>query len=162
MSNICKIDTTQLDKIFENLSEENRTKAMKVALMEGAKILQENAQQNLMRKMGSGATSTIKYKKPMTDGITINDKDFKYYKTIAISILRDFRLKWFELGTSERYRKVRGINSKGKKYVKRDEKGGYTGFITGTHFFKEARENTSPIEEAIIRAMEAEINKLMQ
>lgn len=160
MSNICKIDTTQLDKIFENLSEENRKKAMVNALKEGANVLKENTQQNLIKKMGSGATSTIKYKKPMTDGIGITTE--KDYLEVIVSILRDFRLKWFEMGTTERYRKVRGINSKGKKYVKRDEKGGYTGYITGTHFFKEARENTSSIEDAIIRAMEAEITKLMQ
>lgn len=160
MSNICKIDTTQLDKIFENLSEENRNKAMINSLKEGANVLKENTQQNLIKKLGSGATSTVKYKKPMTEGIGITAE--KDYLEVVVSILRDFRLKWFEMGTKERYRKIRGINSKGKKYVKHDEKGGYTGFITGTHFFKEARENTSPIEEAIIRAMEAEINKLMQ
>ena len=74
----------------------------------------------------------------------------------------DYRLKWFEMGTTERYRKVRGVNSKGKKYVKKSEKGGYTGQIIGKHFFMAAREDTAPIEDAIITAMEAELNKLIK
>ena len=161
MNKVCNIDTTQLDKILANLSEENRKKAMVNALKEGGNVLKENTQQNLIKKLGSGATSMIKWKKkPMTEGVgVITEKD---YVEVIVTILRDFRLKWFEMGTTERYRKIRGIDSKGKKYVKRGEKGGYTGYIKGLHFFKEARENTSPIEEAIIRAMEAEINKLMQ
>lgn len=160
MNKVCNIDTSQLDKILNNLSEENRQRAMMKALNEGAKVLKTNTQQNLIKKMGSAATSTTSHKKRMIDGIGITPQ--KTEQSVIISIMREFRLKFFEMGTKERYRKVKTVNSQGKVFVKRGEKGGYTGTIKGLHFFKEARENTSPIEEAIIRTMEEEINKLIK
>lgn len=160
MNNVCKIDSSQIDEILNRLNEENRNKIMIDALKEGGNILQENTRQNLIKEIGISATSTNHHRKPMNEGVKlITDKD---YLTVLVSIMGDYRLKWFEMGTRERYRKVRGVDSKGKKYVKKSEKGGYTGQITGTHFFKSAREDTAPIEEAIISAMESELNKLIK
>lgn len=152
MSNICKIDASQIDDILNNLNEENRKKAMINSLVKGAEVLQSETINKLRQKVTNSSS--------MEWGVKVGkDKD---YLEAWVSILKDFRLKWFEMGTDERYRKVRGINDKGKKYVKKDVKGGYTGRMTATHFFAEARENTAPIESAIIEAMEAELNKLMK
>lgn len=101
--NTVNIDYKDLQKKLDSiLLDSKRQKAIMDSLYEGGKVLKENTKQSLIAKLGSGATSGEHYKKPMTAGIKVTKDDV--VMRVVVSILKDFRLKWFENGTDERYR----------------------------------------------------------
>ncbi|MBD5252316.1 MAG: hypothetical protein HDS49_04715 [Bacteroides sp.] len=74
-------------------------------------------------KLGTGATSPNRWNgKTMESGVRLKaDKD---YCEVSVSILGDFRLKFFEKGTAQRSLRRGGANR---------------GSITPLNFFREAR-----------------------
>lgn len=153
------LDTKSLSAILDNLNEDNRRAAMLSALRAGGKVLQEQTKESLKRKLGSGATSTSdRNRRPMEQGVRlIVDKD---YNEVIVSIMKDYRLKWYELGTDQRY--LRKDHPKDNDHRKTYKKGEYRGNITATNFFSEARNNDGPIIEAIVGELSNQINKLMK
>lgn len=153
------LDTKSLSAILDNLNEDNRRAAMLSALRAGGKVLQEQTKESLKRKLGSGATSTSdRNRKPMEQGVRlIVDKD---YNEVIVSIMKDYRLKWYELGTDQRY--LKKDHPKDEEHRKTHKKGEYRGSITATNFFSEARSNDGPIIEAIVGELSNQINKLMK
>lgn len=159
MPTVCTIDHTNFDRILDNLNEDNRRAAMLSALRAGGKVLQEQTKESLKKKLGSGATSTSeRNSKPMEQGVRlIVDKD---YNEVVVSIMKDYRLKWYELGTDQRY--LKKDHPKDNDHRKTYKKGEYRGSITATNFFSEARNNDGPICEAIVSTLANEINKLIK
>lgn len=153
------LDTTNINDILANLSEDNRRLAMLSALRAGGKVLQANTKESLKKKLGSGATSTSeRNKKSMESGVRlIVDKD---YNEVVVSIMKDYRLKWFEMGSDQRY--LKKDHPKDEKHRKTLKKGEYRGSIAPTHFFSEARQNDGPVCDAIVEQLAKEINKLMK
>ncbi len=159
MPTVCTIDHSNFDRILDNLNEDNRRAAMLTALRAGGKVLQEQTKESLKKKLGSGATSTSeRNSKPMEQGVRlIVDKD---YNEVVVSIMKDYRLRFFELGTDQRY--LRKDHPKDNDHRKTYKKGEYRGSITATNFFSEARNNDGPICEAIVSTLANEINKLIK
>lgn len=153
------IDTTNIDSILDNLNEDNRRLAMLSALRAGGKVLQANTKESLKKKLGSGATSTSERNKfPMEKGVRlIVDKD---YNEVIVSIMKDYRLRFFQSGTDQRY--LKKDHPKDEKHRKTLRKGEYRGSIGATNFFGEARQNEGPVCDAIVEELAKQINKLMK
>ena len=118
-------DVSQIDKIFECLSEENRKKILMEALKISGEELVEQTKETMIKKLGSTATSTRNYNKrpknkAMVEGVTTKtDKD---YLTVIVSILKDFRAKWFEKGTKERKLLRTGAKDRERGYYEGDKR----------------------------------------
>lgn len=176
MNKICEIDTSNLDKILNNLNEENRNKAILKSLKKGGEILVEKSQKTMIKKMGQGATSKIRYKKSIVEGYGIKqDKD--YLETIVMAT-KFFLTRIFELGTKKnRVLKRSGAKDRSRGRTKGDKRywhrikgkenqykaGSNRGKIEGKFAFREAKQNNeNEIMNIIIETLNKEINKLFK
>lgn len=163
MSRTCEIDDANLERIFENLNEENRRNAIFKAITKGGQELVKDTRDELIRVLPN-ANRGQKFGTPMSKGVKLV-KD-KAYDEVKVHIMGDFRLKFFEMGTDDRYlKKPLPSSYSTSKYKFRNGSttpGGkpYRGKIIGKHFFQKARED-SDIENTITSALEKEINKLL-
>lgn len=89
-------------------------------LLESARALASDTKDTLRKHVASVDTPG-KYK-PAIQGVKAYGD--KYYGLAVVTIMRDFRLKWYERGTAERVRK----------------NGGRTGRIKACWFFAEAKQ----------------------
>lgn len=159
------IDSKVVDETLNNLSDdETRRNIIFKAVYAGAKELQRHTQYYFKAAMGESANHISKWiRKPMYEGITV--KGDKAYMEARVSIMKDFRLKFFESGTKERYIKQKGhsdYSRKKKRYIKDTGKSNYRGSIKAKHFFAEARENMSYIlEGTILESINKQILKLL-
>ena len=94
-----------------------------MSVIKGGDKLVSNAKTQLRQKLGSGATTPNRWNgKTMESGIKLKaDGD---YCEVSVSIMNDFRLKFFEKGTNLRMTK----------------KGANRGSIKPLYFFREARQ----------------------
>lgn len=159
-SNVCNINCNELQRILSNLSDSDQRKTIMLqSLRAGAKVLAENTKTNMIKKLGESATKTSdRIKKPMTDAVHITvDKD---YGLVVVSILKQHTAKWFEMGTDQRYlKKDRPADATHHRTYK---KGEHRGSITATNFFAEARQDDTPICDAIVETLAKQIEKLMK
>ena len=153
---VTDFDTSELETIIANLSEENRKSAIFKSILEGAKELQEQTKINLRKSLGSGASSGTKYGRPMEQGVKVGRKD-KDYLEVSVHIMGDHRLKWFEKGTDQRHRVYKTRNPKVPL-----TKEAFTGQIRPLHFFQEARNNYDTILNSITDKLNKEIQKIMK
>lgn len=160
MNEIVKTDSTQVDNLLSKLSDDDFKRDILIdGLKAGAKVLQENAQSNFRARV-SGATHHSPYiKKPFFRGVKMKvDKD---YTEVIVSIMSDFRMKFFEKGTKERQTKGRKIVGKESFHrLKREGKGHKTGHITATNFFRDARSQEGDINNAIEQSITRALNNL--
>lgn len=147
-------DSSQVNKLLDDLGKENRNKIIFNALKEGAKVLKEQTLQQLASKVRSNTPNKWNGK-TMAQGVTV--KADKGISEVMVSIMGDFRLKFFESGTKERYTKPQKNNYLASHALK---KGRYTGAIKATHFFRQARENEEPIDEAIKNSLDKQLKDL--
>lgn len=147
MNNVI-IDSSSVDDLLNKLADKDLINSILYgAVVDGAKTLQKLAQQSFIMKMGESANHLSPYLKggkPFYEGVSV--KGDKAYIEASVSIMNDFRMKFFEKGTKERFtksRKITGYISRRKK--KREGKGHYVGKITALNFFKAARENGKEI-----------------
>lgn len=160
MSDIVSIDSHEVDQLLNALSDQDfKNEILFNAVKEGAKVLQENAQ-NYFKSSVKGANHYSPYiRKPLYEGVSV--KADKPYCTVSVSIMNDFRMKFFEKGTAERMTKGRKIVGYiNRRRLKREGKGHATGSIKPTYFFRRARENDAPINEAIEQSITQALNKL--
>lgn len=144
-----------------------KSKVLITALKKGGEVLQKSTTQVMKSKLGSVATKNEHHSKPMAEGVkVIVDKN---YYDVIVSIMSDYRLKWFETGTDDRYTKGKitgqSMVRKGDGNRLRNVRSGtkaYRGNIEKTNFFKEARENTTGIDEAINTSLNDSLNKLFK
>lgn len=128
-----EINTKDILKKFSELEEKNQKKTFKTALRIASNILVKEAKANLKQVVQSANKVTIKGKfKGLRLSAGIQTKVWKDAKTAKVNILKDGRLKWFEIGTTER------ITKQGKR------KSHSTGSIQPTNFFTKARTSTEP------------------
>lgn len=158
MNNVCKIDSKELDDILNNLNERNRKEIMFNSLVKGGNILVKETQSELLSVLPN-ANRGERYGKPMVKGVKL--KKEKDYDDVKIHIMGDYRLKFFEMGTEERYLK-KPLSSKNNSSLKKnDGNRPYRGKIIGKGFFKKARE-TSKMIDSVIDNLIKEINKLFK
>ena len=160
-----KIDTSQVDRLLNALDDEdNKRDILFNAVKDGAKVLQQQAKQSFRREIGNAATHYSKYiRKPFEDGITL--KGDKAYCEAIVSIMSDFRMKFFETGTKQRKtkgRKIVGYANERQTRLKREGKGHDTGAITATYFFRNARtQSETAINEAMKQSIDNALKKLI-
>ncbi len=157
-----EIDSNGIDNILNKLSDEQvKNNILYKAIYRGAKVLQGTAKSFFKNAVGEAANHTSKYiKAPFYDGITV--KGEKAYTEVRVSIMKDFRMKFFEKGTTDRYIKQTSHSniSKGRKQ-KNTGKSNYRGRMTATHFFKNAREaSENTVNNAIIESINRALEKL--
>lgn len=154
MNDNVNIDTAQVDKLLDTLADDNiRRDIMFKAVKAGGEALKQNTLQNLRSSFSSST---------MEKGVTV--KGDKAYTEATVSIMGDYRLRWFEKGTKARYTKgakITGVDENSTRYaLKRSGKPRYTGSIQPHYFFRKARENESAITEAITQSIDNALRNL--
>lgn len=155
-----KIEYEEIVKMLNRLDGDTLNGILLTASKKAADALRDETKTILLQKLPAAANPG-RYNKPMTKGVVSKaDKD---YTLSYVSIMREFKLKWFEQGTAERYRKTRysGKDKAGRnrRVLRKDNTNSPTGKITALDFFKEARERYSnqiidDMEGAIIKSLE--------
>ena len=166
MSDTVIINSQQVDDLLDKLNDKDqKNKWLYDAVMAGAKTLQQSAQQSFIAKVDGASHNSpyLKGGKQFYEGVSV--KGDKAYCEASVSIMNDFRMKFFEKGTDERYtksRKITGYKSDGK-HLKREGEGHYVGKIEATYFFKTARDNSdAAINEAIIQSIDKSIKNAIK
>ncbi len=155
MNDNVNIDSAQVDKLLDTLADDNiKRDIMFKAVKAGGEVLKQNTLQNL-RSSDFNSSS-------MEKGVIV--KGDKAYTEATVSIMGDYKLKWFEKGTKARYTKgakITGIDENSRRYaLKRTGKPRYTGSIKPHYFFKSARQNESAITEAITQSIDNALRNL--
>ena len=129
MNNV-QIDDKGVMNLFNSLDEVSSKRILLEALKKAGKELQEETKSNLKARLGNKATSPNRWNgKTLESGIRLKaDKD---YTEVAVNIMGDFRLKFFEKGTKDRFTK-KGFY-RGKMGENKEGASNYR------NFFKDAR-----------------------
>lgn len=155
------VDSRELDKLLDALDDDkNRSNIIFKSLWAGAKVLQKNTKESFRQKLGEGATHYSPYiNKPFFEGVTVSGD--KAYLEAKVSIMKDYRMKWFETGTVER---ITGYRYRKGTYKKTENTTGSshsTGRIKPLYFFKSARSSSeSAMNEAIIKSLDNALSNL--
>ena len=156
MNKIATFDSSQVDAMLSKLNPDRRTKILTKALKEGGKTLQQQTKDELAKTGIRYYTPSRFNGKTLESGIRL--KTDNAYNEVSVNIMGDFRLKFFEKGTKQRYTKGRKITGYMDSHrLKREGKGSSKGAIKATHFFAKARQNESKIEESIIKVLDKEL-----
>lgn len=154
---LATIDTAKVDAVLATLSDEKTIKdIMNEGLEQMAEVYYQTIVGSLRKEMGSAAdTAGIngKWLFPLSQGIEIHpDEDNVTYGVHAFT---DFRLRFFEGGTKQRFTKGHKITGRTKKNrLKRSGKGGYRGMITANYFFtKGVSQAEKPAMNALITSV---------
>lgn len=154
------IDTSKLEKLFDELDEKIQTEILIKGLKAGGNKLAENTREIMLQKVSFSSTAKGGAKKPMAESVkVITDKN---YNEVIVSLMSNYLNIFFEKGTDKRYRKIRGVGANGKRYRKDNTKSGYTGKIDGYYFFKEAREDNEEVVDKIRETINKQLIKLMK
>lgn len=123
------IDDSKVQNLFRALDSDSRKQILFTALKAGGSRLAEQTKQQLRSKLGAGASSPNRWNgKTMESGVRLKaDKD---YCEVAVNVMGDFRLKFFEKGTVIRQTKKTKANR---------------GKIKALYFFQAARKNEAEI-----------------
>lgn len=124
---------------LNRLSKKGMKDVVKRTLNRVGGMLQTEARKNLKavtkRSNITGSKTAKGYvKKPLQKGIT--KSVWRNNEGVTVTIIGDYRLKWFEKGTDERYKKKYKSRKTGK--MERFKKKKATGQMTGSHFFQRA------------------------
>lgn len=143
MNNV-SIDDTSVQNLFNALDADSTKQILFTALKKGGQKLASQTKRSLKAKLGAGATSPNRWNgKTMESGVRLKaDKD---YCEVSVSILGDFRLKFFEKGTAQRRLRRGGANR---------------GSIKPLNFFREARQQD--IDETINSSITESLRRIEQ
>ena len=136
------IDKSQVDRLFDEFSEEKANSILFNAIKKSAKKLQSDTKAQLKSRLGAGATSARKWG-DMTSGIKLRAE--KDYCEATVHIMGDFRLKFFEKGTKLRMTRKTKANR---------------GAIRPLYFFRTAQQ--SDIEGLINQSITEQLNKIQK
>ena len=110
MSESITVDSRAFIRDLNRLSSRNHKRAIRKSLIEGAKVTVKEARRGL--RMAVGKTAFKKSKKTgksIASGIRYSAQKNILDNGVKVSIMKDFRLKFFEDGTADRYTK-KGYN----------------------------------------------------
>lgn len=157
MNNV-EIDSKEVLNLFSNLSSKKQYSVYRKALTEGAKMLQSEGKRQLRAKIGRAASHRNWWNgKSLQTGIKVSPQRDVEKDGVKVHIMGDFRLKFFEMGTSGRH--TTGNHSgavKGHTPSYRIKKPHSTGSIRRTDFFAKAQ---SAKEKEIFDTMDSLILK---
>lgn len=155
------IDGEKVEKWLDTMSDSDyQRKVLYRAVMDGGRVLQTNTKDLFRRRMGeSSAHNSKEVGGPFYDGVTL--KGDRAYLFARVAIMKDYRMKWFELGTNER---IHGHKIRKGVYEERVNASGSshsTGRIKPLYFFRDARNSSQrQIEDAIINSINNAYKKL--
>ena len=143
MSNV-SINHSAVQNLFQSLDADNRKPVLLTALKAGGDKLAGNTKMQLRSKLGTGATTPNRWNgKTMESGIKYKaDKD---YCEVSVSIMGDFRLKFFEKGT---------------KIIQTRRTKANRGSITALNFFAAARANEGEITDTINNSITESLRRI--
>lgn len=154
-----ELDTTEFDKAIRLLEPKELKKVSDKATRSASAFLVRNIKRTLKSSVGSKVYSSVgRYNKKsgknlkLFQGIKYGSfkKDFGIRK---VHILGEYRLKWFEKGTKERYQKT--VNGKTLKKARR------LGKMTGKRFFDSTIKRDANNAKGILRdTFQSEIYKI--
>lgn len=161
MSNSIKVTTRNFDRWFKKVGNPEWTGAViYYALKSAGKAIQLKARELFKGKVGETATHPSPYVNwgkggQFYEGIQISGH--KDAKELCVSIMGDYRLKWFESGTEERYK---GARNRGRMTEVLKSRGNLsTGSMKPLYFFKEAVE-TAQWREQIMQSVDNAFKKI--
>ena len=149
MNNIAQIDSSQTDKLLNSLDNETLRRSIIVAaLKEAANVINDKTRENFRASI-SGASHYSKFiRRPFYQGVSTSvDKNLMESK---VSIMPDFRMKFFEKQIQERsYKKNNKIHR--------------TGVVSAKHFFKNAITATqSLVEQTLKRIIDNKLSEYIK
>lgn len=139
------VDASRFYEFVESMDKKTMDKAEKEALRNSVRVVTNQTRRN-MRSRFPGAFST-KGGRRISEGLVTNVKkstDNRWYGQVHImgnqkSQSRGYILKFFEMGTDERFSKVRARAYHGRTTAELSMSGaGYRGRIKGLWFFRDA------------------------
>lgn len=130
MEGVATIDIEQVMRMFSEFDAKKRKRVYRQATSKALNIVKKQTITNL-KKVTSKIDKKDKWGNTLRKGITT--KVYRDNKSGVIHILKNFKLKFFELGTKERYNIAKGSRRTGKLKKKR-----YTGRIQSYKFFTNA------------------------
>lgn len=159
MNKDLELDATDVLSMYSEFDLKKRKQVYRTATRNALNIVKKQTLQNLKGVINpSMINKKDKWGNSFRNGITI--KIYKSGKGGVIHIMKNFKMKFFELGTEKRYRKVKGL-SKVRKFFRKDAKGGYTGQIKKYSFFSKAKEQKeSEVFNSINRLISTSIKKI--
>lgn len=154
-----EVDAKEVLGLFADLNSRQQKQVYRNALRRAANVLVKETRTQLKSKLGRKANSKNWWNgKTLVSGIKSNaDRQGKEAK---IHIMGDFRLKFFEMGTSNR--KTTGNNSasvRGKTPIRRQKKSANRGRINSMRFFSTAKQNK---EKEIFDSLDKLISESIQ
>lgn len=106
MSESITVDSKEFLKNLNRLSSKNHKRAIRKSLIEGAKVTVKEARRGLRMTVGKTAfKKSKKTGKSIASGIRYSAQKNILDNGVKVSIMKDFRLKFFENGTADRYTK---------------------------------------------------------
>lgn len=126
MNNGVTVDTSQVLRMFSELNSRQQKNVYKNALRKAGRILQKETKTQLRSVVGKAINHKNRWNgKTLGNGVKMKvDKEATEAK---VHIMGDFRLKFFEMGTSARQLRKNGANR---------------GRMKAAHFFKTAKDKT--------------------
>lgn len=126
MNNGVTVDASQVLRMFRELNSRQQKNVYKNALRKAGRILQKEAKTQLKSVVGKSINHKNRWNgKTLGNGVKMKvDKEATEAK---VHIMGDFRLKFFELGTTTRQLRKNGANR---------------GRMKAAHFFKTAKDKT--------------------
>ena len=152
MNNV-KIEDRELMESLNKIDDEDEIKAMMLkALSKGASVLQSYTKALYKSYMPTADAKMIKGIKKKVD---------KAYTEVVVTLMGDYRNKWFEKGTKERHKKSSQVDHYwGKKAVYK-KNGSSTGRIIGKYYFRDAQKSKDKdIQDAMNKTLEDEMRKI--
>lgn len=162
-----EVDTRRVNELLKGLNMTNREAkaAIKGGLRKSMQVIQKEARLNLkgVRNEASGTTLRSKdllqfvrlvvYKN--AQGASVNVMDDKRKSTNARlqrkgKENKSFLLKFFAMGTEDRYTKSHQRSGRGRKNITRKGKGGYRGKIGYSRFLSDAYQSKKQQAESIL------------
>ena len=126
MNNGVTVDASQVLRMFSELNSRQQKNVYKNALRKAGRILQKETKTQLRSVVGKAINHKNRWNgKTLGNGVKMKvDKEATEAK---VHIMGDFRLKFFELGTTTRQLRKNGANR---------------GRMKAAHFFKTAKDKT--------------------
>lgn len=115
-----KVDDKELQKALSSLDSRNHRDAVRKALVKGANLAKKEVKKELKHTLNpirkKGKYKNSKDKADISKGILVGSKKKDPFKDgVSLHIMGDYRLKFFEMGTTERSTKKgynRGVHKK--------------------------------------------------
>lgn len=153
MEGVASIDIKAVMRMFSEFDAKKRKKTYRQATQRALNIIKKQAVSNL-RKVTSKIDKKDQWNMTLRKGIAT--KVYKSADSGVIHILKNFKLKFFEMGTNVRYNIAKGSRKTGKLKKKR-----YTGRISPSHFFTNAiNEKRTEVFSSIEMLLSESIRKI--